>query len=243
MSVITCPSGLSGRVRGLKGKEAKLLSDRNAAKKGLVFEQILASCWEETLEPGPYELKHGKPDWSEVLVGDRFFVLMQIRIATFGDDIEFRVECENDMCGRKYNWELPLSQLPMKQLAPEALAKFQTGNRFETTISDGTTVYFGLRTGADEVKAAQMVRTSGMPDMVTALLFRIQEIEGVENGRKRAFADDLSLGDIRKLLADFDANDCGIETTIETECPSCGKHQECQLPFDGQFWMPEMKKR
>ena len=31
---IDCPSGLAGHIRGLKGKEARLLSDRSAARAG-----------------------------------------------------------------------------------------------------------------------------------------------------------------------------------------------------------------
>ena len=34
MTIITCPSGLSGEVRGWKVKEANMLADRAAMRKG-----------------------------------------------------------------------------------------------------------------------------------------------------------------------------------------------------------------
>jgi hypothetical protein len=48
---ITCPSGLSGRIRGIKVREERILADRKLAKSGGQLEQILAACWEETLDP------------------------------------------------------------------------------------------------------------------------------------------------------------------------------------------------
>ena len=53
---IICPSGLAGEIRGLKGKEGKLLSDRSSARAGATFEKILAGCWLSTTDPGLYEL-------------------------------------------------------------------------------------------------------------------------------------------------------------------------------------------
>jgi len=79
--VITCPSGLSGRIRGLKVREERILADRKLAKAGAQLDELLMSCWLETLDPGPYE----EPlDWSKVLQGDRFFVLLMIRVLYYG---------------------------------------------------------------------------------------------------------------------------------------------------------------
>ena len=53
-TVITCPSGLSGEIRGLKGKEGKLLADRASAKSGVTFDRILAGCWLATNKPAEF---------------------------------------------------------------------------------------------------------------------------------------------------------------------------------------------
>src|SRR5512140_1005118 len=98
-NVITCPSGLSGEIRGLKGKEGKLLADRSAARSGLLFDRILAGCWLATLDSGIYALDEGEAlDWSKVLVADRFYALLQIRSLTFGDEYAFQVQCQSAGC-------------------------------------------------------------------------------------------------------------------------------------------------
>lgn len=40
--VITCPSGLTGRVRGMKVREERILADRKLAKSGGQVDELLA---------------------------------------------------------------------------------------------------------------------------------------------------------------------------------------------------------
>src|SRR5690349_21438783 len=100
---VTCPSGLSGRVRGLKVREANMLADAEAQKKGSVFDSILDACWQSTVEPGPYELTpDGRPSWPRVLVCDRLVAMVGIRVATYGSEYSFGVQCQNrPACGAK----------------------------------------------------------------------------------------------------------------------------------------------
>jgi hypothetical protein len=83
--VITCPSGLTGRVRGMKVREERILSeDRKLAKAGGQVDELLSACWEETADAGPYDFEDSKIDWGKVLQGDRFYALLQIRALTYG---------------------------------------------------------------------------------------------------------------------------------------------------------------
>ena len=102
-TTIVCPSGLSGEIRGLKGKEGKLLADRNAARAGSTFEKLLSGCWLQTIDPGIYEVAEGATlDWSKVLVADRFFALLQIRSLTFGDEYAFSIQCKSAGCRERF---------------------------------------------------------------------------------------------------------------------------------------------
>ena len=96
--IITCPSGLTGRIRGMKVREERILSDRKLAKSGGQVDQLLTACWEETLDPGPYDFGESDIDWGKVLQGDRFYALLQIRAQTYGPDYPFAVACQNDAC-------------------------------------------------------------------------------------------------------------------------------------------------
>jgi polyhydroxyalkanoate synthase len=60
-SLIVCPSGLAGEIRGLTGREGKLLADRTLARSGATVDRILQSCWLKTTDPGVYDLALTNP--------------------------------------------------------------------------------------------------------------------------------------------------------------------------------------
>lgn len=240
---IVCPSGLSGEIRGLKGKEGKLLSDRSAARAGSTFEKILAGCWVATADPGLYELPpDGALDWSKVLVADRFYALLQIRALTFGDEYAFSVQCPNAACRERFEWTLNLQELPVVPLSAASKAAFRAGNRFETTLPrDGRKVWFRLMTGADEARAAAALKAGRDGALLTALALRIVAVEHLTDHDKRKFLDDIEMADATALLDQFDAADGGVETNIEVECPSCLAVQDVELPFERGFFLPTAK--
>jgi hypothetical protein len=238
--IITCPSGLTGRIRGMKVREERILTDRKLAKNGGQVEALLASCWEETLDPGPYTFGERGADWGQVLQGDRFFALLKIREATYGPMYAFTVSCPADACRARIDWELDVNALPVRALPEASRAAFLAGNRFETRLPDaGRRAWFRLFTGADERKLPQIRRTSGERFMSSVIGLRVLEIEGVEAKDKRRFIEDeLSMRDADFLMDEFDRVGCGVETAIEIECPECFRSAEVELPFDGTFFLP-----
>jgi hypothetical protein len=235
---IICPSGLTGRIRGMKVREERILADRKLAKRGGQLDELLAACWEETFDPGPYVFD-GKADWSRVLQGDRFYALLQLRCLTYGPEYAFSVSCAEDACRRRIPWELSLHELPTQPLSPESRATFQAGNRFETRLPGaGTRLWFKLLTGADEQNLVALRRTAGDRALSAVLAYRIVEIEGADAKNRRAFLEDLSMADADFLHTEFDRVDCGVETAIDIECPECWAMQEVELPFDRSFFMP-----
>ena len=134
--IITCPSGLSGCIRGMKVREERILADRKLAKNGGQVDELLGACWEETLDPGPYDFGDKVIDWGQVLQGDRFYALLQIRALTYGPEYAFAVNCQSDGCRARIEWELDLRELPCRPLSEESRAAFTDGNRFETVLPD-----------------------------------------------------------------------------------------------------------
>lgn len=244
-STIVCPSGLTGEIRGLKGKEGKLLADRTAARAGSTFEKLLSGCWLATTDPGIYALAEGVAlDWSKVLVADRFFALLQIRSLTFGDEYAFSVQCKNGACRERFEWELSLKDLPVRVLSEEAKSAFTTGNRFETMLPrDGRRVWFKLMTGADEARAATVLKNGRDGMLLTALALRIVEIEGVADKDRRTFLEEIEMADATALLDTFEEVDGGVETSIDVECPSCFGVQDVELPFERGFFLPRAKEK
>jgi hypothetical protein len=236
--LITCPSGLTGRIRGMKVREERILADRKLAKSGGQIDELLAACWEETQDPGPYAFD-GRADWGRVLQGDRFYALLQLRCLTYGPEYAFSVTCAEDGCRRRIPWELNLHDLPVQALSPESRAFFQAVNRFETRLpAAGARVWFKLLTGADERNLVGIRRTAGDRALSAVLAYRILDIEGADARNRRAFVEDLSMADADFLHTEFDRVDCGVETSIEIECPECWATQEVELPFDRGFFLP-----
>ena len=119
------------------------------------------------------------------------------------------------------------------------ITNFTDGNRFETVLPDaGKRVWFRLLTGADERKLPQLRRSAGDRLLSAMLAFRVVEVEGVEPRERRRFIEDLTMRDADFLVDEFDRVDCGVDTTIEIECPECFATQEVDLPFDRTFFMP-----
>lgn len=244
-TTIICPSGLSGEIRGLKGKEGKLLADRNAARAGSTFEKLLSGCWLQTIDPGVYGIPDGAAlEWAKVLVADRFYALLQIRSLTFGDEYAFSIQCKSAGCRERFEWELSLKDLPVRPLSEAAKEAFKGGNRFETTLPrDGRRVWFRLMTGADEARAAAVLKNGRDGMLLTALALRIVEIDGVADKDKRGFLDEMEMADAAALLDKFEEVDGGVETTLEVECPACFGVQEVELPFERGFFLPRAKEK
>lgn len=241
--IITCPSGLTGRVRAMLVREERILADRKLAKAGGQVDELLAACWTETLDPGPYDFGEKTIDWGKVLQGDRFAALLKIRALTYGPEYAFGVTCQNDACRARLEWELDLCDLPCRPLSEESRAAFVAGNRFETRLPDaGKRVWFRLLTGADERKIPQIRRGAGERLLSAMLAFRIVEVEGVEARETRRFIEDLTMRDADFLVDEFDRVDCGVDTTVEVECPECFATQDVDLPFDRTFFMPAKER-
>jgi hypothetical protein len=226
----------------MKVREERILADRKLAKTGGQVDQILKACWEETLEPGPYDFG-SHVDFDKVLQGDRFYALLQIRTLSYGPEYAFSVGCENRACRARIDWELNLDELPVRPLSEESRAAFMAGNRFDATLPDARRkVTFRLLTGADERRMAAARKGALDQPLKTLLHARLESIEGVEPKDKRQFLEDLAMSDVSFLLGEFDRVDCGVETSIDVECPDCFGTTRIDLPFEKGFFLPERRR-
>lgn len=232
---VTCPSGLAGVVRGLLGRDIKLLStNRSEMRSGESFDKLLAACWLRTTSNGPLYDFTGVPDWSHVLVGDRMYALIQIRMATYPDEpYSFRVHCQE--CRERIDWELDLRDLPVKALPPASAALYRAGNKFPMQLPGGATAHFKLLLGRDERRLRRYANADGV-DMVGMLRERIVDINGETSPSKiEAVLNDMPIGVYRTLRDAFEEVDCGVETGIDVVCKACGATSAVSLPFDQGF--------
>lgn len=251
-TIVHAPSGLKGTVRGLRGEELNLFANQQEARRRNIGKQILDACWLSTEEMGPAYTADAADaiDFGSILTCDRFYAMMQIRIATHGSEFEFPVQCTAGACRQRFNWALDLSKdLTIFDLPPESIAEFKTANRFDTKLDDET-VYFRLLVGEYEEEAQKAARMSPNALATTALTQRVMGVrtaDGVmlDDGNDiAAWAKRLDVSKTLKLISSMDEVDGGVETEIEIDCPHCGHIMDVDIPFDsGAFWVPTKKKR
>jgi hypothetical protein len=248
---VICPSGLTGEVRKLKGREANALADRRMARKGRTYDKILNGCWQSTDNPGPYKdlPSSGKLPWGKILVCDRFYTLAAIRIATYGSDYIFPTRCGDvgiGGCGNQFEWEVDIAKdLDVFDLPEESKAKIAAGdNRFEVTL-EGVRYAFKLLTGEDERRTGQRLQNRRETLVTSALEARLLEVEGVEHKHEFGpYLEELDLDVQLELLDKFEEVDGGIDTDFEVECPQCEKVYKAPVPFEGEaFWLPRSQTR
>jgi hypothetical protein len=250
---VRCPSGLTGEVRKLKGKEINILTSIRLAKQRLIHDKLLENCWISTTDPGPYGC-HGvvagndNVPWEKILVCDRYYTLIAIRIATYGSMFSFSVKCDDGNlggCGKKFIWDFDLeNDLDVYDLPKSTIEKIANNdNRFEARLYDKLYT-FKILTGRDEVIVNRNIDKRSDALITTALGSRIISIEGVEHKFQIGeFLEELDFNIQQELLSLFDGIDGGVEGQFEIMCPNCGNEYEVALPLDGkEFWIPEFKK-
>jgi len=230
---VTCPSGLKGEIRKPKVRDISEL--RKGGNSIRAYTKLLRSCWERTLEKGVYNWE-GDPNnvpWSEVLSGDRFYILLQIRVALFGPVYKFNVTCGT--CGSRFAWEVNVEEdievKPLSDAAKEILAG--QDKLFSCTLIDGREVQF--RAGTGRMEAA----IDGQEDpIIKFVLPRIHSLDGQAQPKqiKEALLDmDQDVFD--HLQAELAASECGPDIAILARC-NCNATSRIDLPFDRTFFYP-----
>jgi hypothetical protein len=254
MSTHTLPSGLVCEVRGLAGRDGRILADEKKVRDQEVEDYVLDGAV-KVLDPGPYKpTAAGGVDWNGVLVGDRSVALVAVRHATYPDDpYHIPMKCPTNLCREKFTWDVDVGKLLEMKVQDLALADretFKGGNVF-TDVIPGTSIPFafqlltgGMAKRAIEFKKAKRTGPRKMQDrqneLVDQLTPFIREIGGVKMKWDAIFdaLEDLPLGPLDRLMPLIQSHDCGIDTTVEVECPGCKDTWEIQLPFVRAFFLP-----
>lgn len=246
--VIECPSGLSFHVRKLRGAEANLFTDRQLIRRGLLVGKLLGATFEGVIDAGPYKIgTGGAPPWDTMLTGDRIVALVKLRVATYGPELDFKVQCDNEACRRRFDVDLNLDTgLVIKPLSDDDRTAYTSGNVLKTSIDvDGKTheISFHLLTGKDELRMATVNERANGQQVTMSLAQRIDAISDVHPNDKVRWIETLDLDTMTELVEKLDAHDCGVETNIECECTHCGNFMEVSLPLGGrEFFLPKRKK-
>ena len=167
----------------------------------------------------------------QLLVGDRQFLLLRLRQATFGDDVRAEVICPWADCGQRVTLAFTLSDVPVLESSDKGpLYSMQLS---EDATSDGDPrVTFRLPTGADQEVAAGWLPVNEA-HALTVLLERC-----VEDGPNRVPGlSPLARAEIEERMRHVAP---GVEQVVEAGCAECGRM--FLVPFDVQrFFFGELR--
>lgn len=243
---VKCPSTLVGRVRALTVGDLSTLANRKTRKRSAdILGDMFRSTWLETLDVGRYTdpaiVSVGKPiaDWSQVLMGDRAFLVYEIRRLTYGDDFYFAVPCRR--CREQIEWHLDLNELDVNGLSDEAASTMAEagldGVLRRTLPRTQAQVGFRLLRGSDQLAVERAAREGEGAMAEAGLLARLAHIEGATSpGDRRKFVQGLHLADLEYLREQWEEADIVVQDSIEVECESCGTIQEVTIPTDERFF-------
>jgi hypothetical protein len=256
---ITCPSGLIGRVRNIKGHELAALAEQADGDSTPIdsIATIVGGCWQETVDPGPSRIIQAgdaKPSWGRVLSGDIIYSLLRLRASSVktpdsdpgpwgpGDPYHFDVQCQ--ACHKRYGWELLLSELKVKTLPDESKQIIEQSGNF-TAVVGGRKYTFQLQTPElDEpitkLRRQQKRSATSIIDTLVAQTIGVEGVNAKDIKRRWAHIVDLDAFELRELQDAYEAADCGVDTEIQTKCTHAGCRyiQDLQLPFGRDFFRP-----
>jgi hypothetical protein len=232
---ITCPSGLRGTLREMKVRDEQLFANRKLAKSGKATSALLRACWQQTLDSGPYSFVGEVPDWDQVLTADRFYALIQLRIASYGEDYEFPVTCR--VCRTHFRWGAKLDQLNVQKVSEQALHYVKTNEPVPIELPDGLTVKCRPLNGEDEAFFAKIGIKEEDKILTYHLARRIVEIQGKTSWREiLPLVEDMPARVADRLWDATDELEGGVELMFHIECGDCGALHKMILPFDEGFF-------
>lgn len=196
---IRCPSGMRGRIRKiLAGDTHELLKGEQEDVSADQLADLASRIWVETIDPGPYKFTGNKPPFrTDVLLGDRSYILLMARMMTSNPKRNVRMQCSG--CSRWFTDQFDYGDLEIKEWpgqydgagaeseldewerkATEARDQFSAGAPCRTTMPDGTVVHWNLLTGSLLLgRVRDFTQQFGGQTLQTETAARIVEIEGV----------------------------------------------------------------
>jgi len=208
----------------MTGAEEELLTNQRLIRSGDAVNQVLANC---TLRIGEDE-EIGPKLVMDMLSGDRLFILVKLRQVSLGDEVELDLVCPSAACRAKNRVTVNLDDLPVTPYGEER--EFVFG-----LPASGSKVRFVYLDGHKEKRLAQMEE----PSISAAMMIRILDIDGTAPSKK-ALAE-MSLRDRSVLRQEMLRVDAGIDTSIESDCDSCGTRIRTRLEAEPSFLFPGVR--
>jgi len=222
----------------LCGREEELLVRRGGLSNAAMVTRILSRCVLRigTLSPVSEALAR------ELLVADRQYLMLKLREATLGDQLQATVVCPWPDCGRRIDIDFLLSDVPVIALAEPGPA-YRLLLSAEAALSDSAgrpqrEVVFRLPTGADQELTASLAQhdaDQALLQLLSRCITSIGELHHPDPAIIESLSP-LARAEIDQAMAAVAPQ---VDLSLRGICPECGR--PFAQPFDLQeFFFREL---
>lgn len=187
------------------------------------------------------DLGQTTPD--EMVLGDRFFLLMKIRSLSYGNKYGFQSRCGD--CDTQFRHEIDLERELSVTVLDESWEEPFT---VDLPIT-GRILTCRLLRGKDErhIQSStkrqhqKNIHDPGNPAFTMMIARHIVTINGdpVTEMPALKFTESLPVGDRQALTNAVNVHSPGFDPELEIECPHCGYISEVVLPMSTEFFRPK----
>lgn len=215
-------------LRAMKTKEEKMLlgsTGKNA------FDMVLGKC---IVKPKNYPI-------GKLIMPDYHFLVMKLRILSYGSIYHAKYKCQNPSCGETYEYKINLDELPVYNLDED----FEEPFKIELPVS-GDTVGLRLLRNKDNKKIKKKAKRikkktqgrAGNMEYIYRLAERLVEIndEPVDVNKRKSYIENLHTRDTGYMKNKLGEIEVGYDLNIFEECPYCGADVEFTLPLNEEFF-------
>ena len=218
----------------LTGREEELLTQAHHPRPAALVTEVLSRSVRRLgdISPVPPAVTR------DLLVGDRQYLMLQLRRTTFGDRVEANLACPWPGCGQRVSLDFAISDIPV-EVPP------QPGPVHVMTLSataaggEGREVAFRLPTGADQEELSDLL-DGNEGAALTALLARcVRRIGMDDNPGQESIAGlpALARAEIEEGMRQVAPS---VAQTMDATCTECGR--AFTAPFDVQrFFLGELR--
>ena len=222
------PSGIEVEIKELSGKSEQILADKRELRDGKWLNKFLASAL-VSVDGKPVPSNHGELVnlLLDMKTGDRNYLMLRVRMASYGEEMQFNWECPK--CHATAGYELNLQHL----------------------LDDGTLKVYPFRNDMPlivETRAgiAEVDYMTGRTEQWIAQLKNFDTIYlamaacSSFNGKPPEYKEFLNMyvKDLTKIRLAFMSLKGGLDPQIELDCPECGSHNKVMLHQIPDFFTP-----
>jgi len=214
-------------VRALTIREEKILSTVRLVKTGKALDMVFRAC-----------IQKPEINVSELLSGDRSFLLFYLRCISYGAAYEYKINCP--ACNTQFENIFNLNEITTRYLADN----FKEPIDFTLPLSKKRVAYKLMR-GADELAILEdqerRLSNFSADQIDNTISYKLsRSIELVENVTDKKeiekFVDMMLAGDAAALRQDMNEKDCGVDIEVKHICPKCANEFAVDLPLTVDFF-------